>query len=340
MERKSRFLHIVGTRPNFIKAWPVIQELDKAGYENRVLHTGQHYDTNMVDDILNDIGMPRPNYNIHSGTITQMIEGIETFVPAYDAVFIYGDVNSSLAGAIAAHSAKIDVIHVESGLRSGDLKMAEEVNRRVIDLLAKWKFTTEIDGLQNLQNEGLLGGSKLVGNTAIDTLRKIPKAHAITDDVKDQYALLTLHRPFNVDSCPNLTEILLAVDNLGMKFVFPVHPRTEQNILGHYNNIKFIQPLGYKDFMYLLTDSQFIISDSGGVQCEAAALNKPLFILRPSTEHKSVILHNKAKLIEPGGINESMYKWIQIEYNHEPVTSLWDGKASVRLVDEIKRTYE
>ncbi|MDB4500319.1 UDP-N-acetyl glucosamine 2-epimerase [Akkermansiaceae bacterium] len=337
----SRFLHIVGTRPNFIKAWPVIVELNKLGYTNEVLNTGQHYDKNMTDDILNDIGMDTPHYNITRGSVAEMINGITPIMKYnYDAIFIYGDVDSSLAGVIAAHSAKIDIIHVESGLRSGDLQMPEEVNRRVIDILSKWKFTTEVDGMHNLIQEGLSDGVMLVGNTAIDTLKKL-SLKKVTTDSKSKRVLLTLHRPFNVDNCANLTEILMEVDSLGLDVTFPVHPRTRENIIGHYNNITLVEPMGYKKFMSTLINSDFVISDSGGVQCECASLNVPLFILRPSTEHKSVLKHNKAKLINVGDITlEKLNDFIETEYNDDSVSTLWDGKASERLAFEISKIYE
>jgi len=339
--RLIRFLHIVGTRPNFIKAWPVVVELNKLGYTNEVLNTGQHYDKNMTDDILNDIGMETPHYNITRGSIAEMINGITPVMEyGYTAVFIYGDVDSSLAGAIAAHSKKVDIVHVESGLRSGDLKMPEEVNRRIIDTLAKWKFTTEVDGITNLSHEGLSDGAIQVGNTAIDTLKKL-SLQKVNTDSKSKRVLLTLHRPFNVDNCPNLTEILMAVDALELNVTFPVHPRTRETIIGHYNNITFVEPMGYKDFMTTLMNSDFVISDSGGVQCECASLDVPLFILRPSTEHKSVLKHNKAKLINADDITlKKLTDFIETEYNHNSVSTLWDGKASERLAYEIKKIYE
>ena len=337
----SKFLHIVGTRPNFIKAWPVIVELNKLGYTNEVLNTGQHYDKNMTDDILNDIGMDTPHYTIIRGSITEMINGITPIMGyGYVGVFIYGDVDSSLAGAIAAHSKKVDIIHVESGLRSGDLKMTEEVNRRIIDTLAKWKFTTEVAGSENLLYEGLSDGVMLVGNTAIDTLKKL-SIHKVNGVKNSKRVLLTLHRPFNVDNHSNLMEILTAVDELGLDIIFPVHPRTRESIIGHYNNITLVEPMGYIDFMSTLTNSNFVISDSGGVQCECASLDVPLFILRPSTEHKSVLKHNKAKLIGVGDITlKKLTYFIENGYNHNPVSTLWDGNASERLACEIKKIYE
>jgi len=294
----------------------------------------------MTDDILNDIGMYTPHYNINRGNVAEMINGITPIMEYnYDAIFIYGDVDSSLAGAIAAHSKKIDIIHVESGLRSGDLQMPEEVNRRVIDILSKWKFTTEIDGVHNLIDEGLSENTKLIGNTAIDTLKKLPLHKVNTDNFGG--ILLTLHRPFNVDNCPNLTEILLEVDSLGLDVIFPIHPRTRENIIGHYNNITLVEPMGYKKFMSTLVNSDFVISDSGGIQCECASLNVPLFILRPSTEHKSVLKHNKAKLINTDDITlKKLTDFIENEYNHNSVNTLWDGKAAERLAFEISKIYE
>jgi UDP-N-acetylglucosamine 2-epimerase len=331
------FAHIVGTRPNFIKAMPVYSEMTKAGWLNYIIHTGQHYDELMSDVFFKDLHLPKPDYFLDSTALPDMIEKIGDVLSnhLYDGVVIYGDVHSSLAGCIAAMNLDIPVIHVESGLRSRDKSMPEERNRIIIDHMAKYRFCTENIGIENLVSEGLTCGNYMVGNTAIDSLK-------LFNPVRNEFAkfvLVTLHRPFNVDDPKKLSMILRRLDNLIIPVVFPVHPRTKANLdIIKYSNIKFINPLGYKDFLQMMKNCHYMISDSGGVQCDAAAMNVPLFTLRPSTEHQKTLDLNMNKLISINDINiESINTWIEQKWNNtiSPVIE-WDGYAAHRLVNKLK----
>ena len=333
--KTNTYAHIVAARPNFIKAAPLIEELSNEGFNNVIIHTNQHYDYKMSKVFFQELNIPEPNYHlgIKSGTHAQqtgnsLIEIEKVLLKENPkALIVYGDVNSTLAGALAAVKLHIPVFHVESGCRSFDKTMPEEVNRIIIDNISDLLFCTEQSACDNLISEGFNKNKiKLVGNTAIDTLSKI----TLNKTIKEDYYLCTLHRPFNVDDKNTLHKILTKLNKLSKKVIIPSHPRLKNNLTNTYNNIKFIEPLGYIDFINYLKYSKGTISDSGGVQCEASFLNTPLITLRPTTEHLVTL--------ERGNTLTSIDKDLTFnKTKHTDIPFIWDGNASVRIVNEIKK---
>ncbi len=328
------YAHIVAARPNFIKAAPLVKELSNKGYSNVIIHTNQHYDYKMSKIFFQELDIPEPNYHlgIKSGTHAQqtgnsLIEIEKVLLKEQPkALIVYGDVNSTLAGALAAVKLHIPIFHIESGCRSFDKKMPEEVNRILIDNISDLLFCTEQSACDNLVSEGFNQNKiKLVGNTAIDTLHRINLNKTINKD----YYLCTLHRPFNVDNKNTLHKILSKLNKLSKKVIIPAHPRLKNNIISTYNNIEFIEPLGYLDFISFLKHSKGVISDSGGIQCEASFLNVPLLTLRPTTEHL-VTLKRGNTLVN---INQN-FTFNPSKYTDTPF--IWDGNASKRIVNIIK----
>jgi len=331
-----KLAHIIAARPNFIKAAPLIKELSDENYKNIIIHTNQHYDYKMSKIFFQELNIPEPDYHlgIKSGTHAEQtgrgLMSIEKVLlkEKPKALIVYGDVNSTLAGALAAVKLHIPVFHVESGCRSFDKTMPEEVNRIMIDSISDLLFCTEQSAYDNLISEGFSKDKiKLVGNTAIDSLNKITLDKFIDED----YYLCTLHRPYNVDDKNTLHKILTKLDKLGKKVIIPAHPRLKNNLTGNvYNNIKFIEPLGYIDFISYLKHSKGAVSDSGGIQCEASFLNVPLLTLRPTTEHLVTL--------ERGNTLTDIDKdFIFNKNKYSDVPFIWDGNASKRIVNEIKK---
>jgi len=332
-----RLLHIVAARPNFIKAAPVLEELSKVGIENILVHTNQHYDYKMSKIFFQELEIPEPDYHlgIKSGTHgvqtgTALIEIEKVLLQEKpDGIVVYGDVNSTLSGALAAAKLHIPVIHVEAGQRSGDKLMPEELNRIAVDHFSSKLYCVEPSAISYLEREGLTTG-KVVGNTAVDTL------HKIIPTLKEKsiiggYYIATLHRPFNVDNPDTLEVILDRLELFDRKVIIPAHPRLEQNIRKKYSNIQFIQPLGYIDFISYLYNSSGIVSDSGGVQCEASVLGIPLITLRPSTEHKLTLEYSNILVEDSSTLEPSQFK---TDFSSE-LPWIWDGKASERIAQDI-----
>lgn len=334
-----KFIHIIAARPNFIKAAPLIKALNNKGHSNVIVHTNQHYDFMMSQVFFQDLDIPEPDYHLgigsgtHGSQIGKSLIEIEKVLIKENpkAVLIYGDVNSSLAGALAASKLNIPVYHIEAGCRSGDKTMAEEINRILIDHCSDFLFCIESNSLTLLQNEGINNGY-LVGNTAIDSLHSIQKTATKQSPVIDkEFYLSTLHRPFNVDNPLILHQILTQLDKFDKPIILPTHPRLKKNLTQKYSNIHFIDPLGYIDFISHIHHSSGVISDSGGIQCEACFLKKPLLTLRPSTEHTSTLeLGNK---LVPN-IKDLSVDLFEKNLNH-PTPMIWDGKASERIVNII-----
>ena len=341
---------IVGARPNYMKAFPVYEALKK-DFKLTLIHTGQHYDKNMNELFFNQLNFPKPDIQLSLSNKTnndifndflyvnsrsfftdisknikkllnlkyndcQICEIRDKLIDIFkdikpNLVLLFGDIKSTLSGALASTICNIDIAHVESGLRSGDLEMPEEVNRIIVDRLSKYYFVTEESAIDNLKAENISDNVFFVGNTMIDTQVKfIDKALKIEYEKKyginkDEYILLTLHRPSNVDNINKLKNIFRELDKLinknGLKIIYPVHPRIKNSINLFKNeinkNIIFIEPLGYLEFTCLMANSAFIITDSGGIQEESSALNIPCFTLRDNTERPST-------LIENGGTNK------------------------------------
>lgn len=335
----NKFVHILAARPNFIKSAPVIKALSNKGHTNIIIHTNQHYDFMMSQVFFQDLEIPEPNYHLGIGSGTHGVQTGESLIEiekvlikeSPKAVIVYGDVNSSLAGALAAAKLNIPVYHIESGCRSGDRTMAEEINRVLIDHCSDLLFCIEPESVLLLKNEGIKN-SNLVGNTAIDSLHvvknNINKKNLIIDK---EFYLATLHRPFNVDDPQVLNQILVKLNEFDKPIIFPAHPRLKKNLTKKYPNIQFIDPLGYIDFITHIYYSSGVISDSGGIQCETCFFKKPLLTLRPSTEHTTTLEYGN-KLVP--NIENLSHKLFEPVLNKE-TPMIWDGKASERIVNII-----
>lgn len=346
-------VHIVGTRPNFIKAAPVIRELSSKNVEQLVLHTGQHYSSNMSNDILKDINMDRPNENlgINNGDreekIFNMIRGIEVYLKKINAnmVVLYGDVDSTFSASIAAKNIGVKIIHVESGLRSFDLEMPEEVNRTNIDAVSDILFCTEQSAIDNLINEGFCKSKMfLVGNTMIDTLIKVNKQ--LTKKIDGIYYVCTFHRPSNVDNKEGLQKIISILKLINKKVVFPIHPRTRKKIetygiideIKYLKNVKLCKPMGYLDFMSIIKYSAGVITDSGGIQEETTFMGVPCVTFRKNTE-RPITLYPYGTNVLLNSVPNVCLKHLFAKRQKQPNIPLWDGKASQRIVDILLGNY-
>ena len=295
---------IVGARPQFIKCAPVSRELRKE-HEEVLVHTGQHYDHGMSAVFFDELAIPEPDYNLSIGSGSHghqtgaMLGAIEDVLLAEkpDLVLVYGDTNSTLAGALAAAKLHVPVVHVEAGLRSFDRRMPEEVNRVLTDHCSDILFCPTETAVENLAAEGITGGVHLVGDVMVDAMnynRAVAEERSrILEAVgvrPGEYLVITVHRPSNTDSQENMVAILGALAEAGMPVVFPVHPRT-RNYLGRYGllakmpeNVQVTEPLGYLDMLHLMAHAAKILTDSGGVQKEAYMLGVPCITLRENTE--------------------------------------------------------
>ena len=345
-------IHIVGARPNFIKAAPVIAALEAAGDQQQVVHTGQHYDRAMSEVFFDELGLPEPDVNLGVGsgshgkqTAALLIALEEAFtIAAPDRVVVYGDVNSTLAAALTCAKLLIPVAHVEAGLRSFDDTMPEEINRRVTDLLSDPLFVTAPEGEQNLAREGITGERVIfVGNPMIDTLlrnldRFDPEPVKAELGIAAPYAVATLHRPANVDS-PQAARALidaLRAATARLPLVLPLHPRgratLEASGLGEVPNLVVVDPLGYIDFISLVRGASVVITDSGGIQEETTVLDVPCLTLRPNTERPITLTAGTNRLVTPEGLAAALdgaLAGAQTRMGDGPPG--WDGHAGERI---------
>jgi UDP-N-acetylglucosamine 2-epimerase (non-hydrolysing) len=351
-------LAVVGARPNFVKIAPILAELSEYPYVSTTLvHTGQHYDAQMSDAFFANLEIPRPDVNLKvqsSGAVTQIADIMTRLEPVLDrarpdVVVVVGDVNSTVAAALTAVKVGRPVAHVEAGLRSFDRSMPEEVNRILTDAVSDLLFTTEPAANDNLASEGVSGDKvHFVGNVMIDTLFRY-RERARESDVLPRlrletcgYAVLTLHRPSNVDDEGTLGMLLGAVARIQSEIpvVFPVHPRTRRRlealngVLPPMPGLRLVDPLPYLDFLELMANARCVLTDSGGIQEETTALGIPCLTLRQNTERPITVTRgtNRVVGIEPDAIYES---WREIAAGKWPggeLPELWDGKAAGRVV--------
>jgi UDP-N-acetylglucosamine 2-epimerase (non-hydrolysing) len=352
-------VHVVGARPNFVKMAPLIDALRQRGVDRQlVVHTGQHYDRKMSDEILEDLGFPPPDRSLGVGSGThgeqtgKVLMAFEEILlerpPAL--VVVAGDVNSTLACALAASKLGVPVAHLEAGLRSGDWTMPEEINRVLTDRLSDLLLTHSPEAEANLEAEGVdVSRVRYVGNTMIDSLRRFEsnaRGRAVwrAYDVEEgEYVLLTLHRPSNVDEPRRLSEIVSALCAVGRRspVVFPVHPRTrarlaDSGLLGRLDagGVRCVDPVGYLDFVSLQAGAGAIVTDSGGVQEEASALGITCYTLRANTERPVTISHGTNTLLgdEPSAL-------LAVRPSGRPPTPcaipLWDGHAAERAAHAL-----
>lgn len=333
---------LVGTRPNYIKAFPVYKYFKSRGVNIRLIHSLQHYDNNLTTIFFNELGINKDDITFlkRDGTIfDNLYELFKKERPKL--VIVVGDVNTSLYGAIASVHNNIKLVHIEAGLRSYDNNMIEELNRKAIDSVSNYFFCTELGAISNLKKENIVKNVYFVGNTMIDTLvsnyDKI-KYYNYKEElglVKENYIVCTLHRQSNVDNPKIIDYILFIINEISKyyKVILPLHPRTKKNInKAKYKNIVFIEPLSYLQFMSLVYDSKCVITDSGGVQEETTFMNKLCLTLRKNTERPITIVQGTNHLINidfdsiMGRIkNYKKKENINIDY--------WDGKASQRIYE-------
>lgn len=316
----KKIILIAGARPNFMKIAPLVKHLKNY----KIISTGQHY-----GDMSQDHMLPKPDYDLDLKTSNIKILTSEIYdilrVEKPDLVIVVGDVNSSLAGAYAATSLNIKLAHIEAGLRSFDKSMPEERNRIKIDQLSDYRFVSEPAGVQNLKAEGITKNVFLVGNTMIDSL------------VAQEYAVLTLHRPSNVDNKESLVKILKILTQISkkIKIIFPIHPRTCQNLIKA--NVSFpvemIEPLPYPEFIKLVKGAKFVLTDSGGIQEETTHLQIPCLTMRENTERPITTTEGSNVLV---GLNENkILKIVDVILAPDNPIDLWDGKASERICEII-----
>lgn len=360
----KKIISVVGARPNFMKVAPIHRAFDKYKdiVEHKIVHTGQHYDAKMSDAFFNDLDMPHPAHFLNVGSGSHAVQTAKVMVEFErvcleekpDFVIVVGDVNSTLAASITAVKLGIPVAHVEGGLRSGDRAMPEELNRLATDAISNYCFMTEKSALEHLTREAFPAENMyMVGNTMIDSQfyalpkcdnSKVLEANNLSPR---EYALITIHRPSNVDE-PEQLEMLLKVFEYLSKFrkiVFPIHPRTLKNIekfnLQKYTeankNIIFLEPQGYIDFLQLMRNSDFVMTDSGGIQEETTAIKIPCLTIRTTTERPITIEIGTNRLISPeydtiiAAIDDILNK----PRKEAKIPELWDGKAAERIAEII-----
>ncbi len=356
-----KLLAVVGHRPNFMKIAPLLWELQgRSGISTRLVHTGQHYDERMSQLFFDQLRIPKPDFNLQVGSASHAAQTatiMQRFEPVVieqrpDAVIVVGDVNSTLACALTAVKLGVPVAHIEAGLRSFDRTMPEEINRIMTDSISEWLFVSEPSGLENLQHEGVAAERiHFVGNMMIDTLlacRKQSEQSTILAQLKlqeDKYAVLTLHRPASVDDSTVFLGLLEAIERLQREIpiVFPVHPRT-RNALKESNrtmpNLLLTEPLGYLDFLKLLSHAHVVLTDSGGIQEETTMLGIPCLTLRTSTERPATIEQGTNQLVGlcPEKIVEAGLATIAAKNKQSRVPERWDGHAAQRVVDILAKS--
>jgi UDP-N-acetylglucosamine 2-epimerase (non-hydrolysing) len=337
-------VHVVGARPNYMKVGPVYAALERRGnVEQRLVHTGQHYDALLKDVFFAELPLPRPHLQLEARTSETATEELERAFAglAPDLVVVAGDVNSTLAGAVAARKRGLPVCHIESGLRSHDWSMPEEVNRVLTDHLSALLLTTLPSGEKNLRKEHLPEERiRPVGNTMIDTLQaSLDAARALEAwrdfDVEPQgYVLVTLHRPKLVDDPELLSETVAALDDVArtLPVLFPVHPRTRRN-LGRVERAVLTEPLPYRQFLSLEAEAAAVVTDSGGIQEETTVLGVPCFTLRDNTERPET-LEGTNRLIRRDELRDvpSLLR----EPTPGRIPEGWDGQAGERAADAIE----
>jgi len=335
-------VHVVGARPNYMKVAPVYAALAERGnVEQRLVHTGQHYDALLNDVFFAELPLPRPHVQLEARTPETAAAELEVAFGelAPELVVVAGDVNSTLAGAVAARKLGIPVCHVESGLRSHDWSMPEEVNRVLTDHLAALLLTTLPSANEHLAREHLPEERvRYVGNTMIDTLRAnedAARALGAASELGVQpggYVLVTLHRPSLVDDPAALAATVAALDDLPLPVVFPVHPRTKKN-LGRVERVVLTDPLPYLQFLSLEVEAAAVVTDSGGIQEETTVLGVPCFTLRDTTERPET-LEGTNRLIRRDELPD-VPRLIE-EPTPGRIPALWDGRAGERGADAIE----
>lgn len=352
-----KILAVVGARPNFVKIAPLVSEMENRNIDYDIVHTGQHYDKELSKDFFDQLEIPDPDIYLGVGSGTHGVQTGKTMMKIeevlmkgeYDMVMVVGDVNSTLAAAIAAVKLQIPVGHVEAGYRSFDMQMPEEVNRVLVDRVSQLLFAPTENAVLNLMNEGVDNKRAfLVGNIMVETLLKSldkmkkPEISGLDED----YIVLTMHRAENTDNKERLTSIIKGIENSPLPVIFPVHPRTTEKLKAHglmkrmeeNPNLRMIKPLTYLEFQYLLSRSKCTLTDSGGVQEEAMIHKVPCLTLRKNTERMITIQYGANKLVGTDkelimkGIDEALDPFAK-KWSYPP---FWDVNVSKRIIDCIE----
>ena len=357
---------VVGARPNFMKISPIIREIEKINkiekiIDYRLIHTGQHYDKIMSDDFFEQLQIPKPHLNLNcngglqsESTSCIMVEfEKELLLNKPDIVIVVGDVNSTMACTVVAKKLMIDVAHIESGIRSFDRTMPEEINRLITDSISDYFFTTSKSSNNNLIKENV-DKNKIffVGNTMIDCLinnlkyTQKPTNTDLISVIENRFFLMTLHRPSNVDDLSKLETLLTFIDNSvnGLPIIFPVHPRTKikiEQLNFNFKNIILINPQKYLEFIYLIKNSIGVITDSGGISEETTFLNIPCLTLRNTTERPETVEFGSNVLIgdDLNKLNDNIKLILNNKWKLSKTPELWDGLTSKRIIDHLLKIH-
>jgi UDP-N-acetylglucosamine 2-epimerase (non-hydrolysing) len=361
-ESRRPIVHIVGARPNFMKAGPVVRAGAALGLEQRLVHTGQHYDRTMSDVFFDELGLPEPDLNLevgsgsHARQTAALLVALEDALPPLDPalVLVYGDVNSTLAAALVASKVGLRLGHVEAGLRSFDRTMPEEANRVVTDALADVLFVTSPEAIDHLRAEGAPSAAiHFVGNPMIDTLlanldRFDVAAARDAYELSGDYAVATLHRPANVDDPAAATRLVAMLRDVTRQLpvVLPLHPRGREPLaaagLLEVPRVRVVDPIGYVGFLSLVRGATVVVTDSGGIQEETTILGVPCLTVRPNTERPITISHGTNRLVGPGEVGAAVAEILRRARSAEAGAAtapaarregppLWDGHAGERI---------
>lgn len=360
----KKIISVVGARPNFMKIAPIHRAFKKYSdsIKHLICHTGQHYDEKMSKIFFEDLGLPQPDFYLGVGsgshaeqTANVMIKFEKVLLDEKpDMILVVGDVNSTIACSLTAAKLHIKIVHVEAGLRSGDRDMPEEINRVLTDAISDLLFVTEKSGIENLKNEGVNDQKVFfTGNVMIDSLAFFlekankSKIHDEMDLQKNNYVLVTLHRPSNVDNKEQLIKLIDLLNSIAekRKVLFPIHPRTKNN-LSEFNlldkmnsNILLTDPIGYLDFLALTSNAELILTDSGGIQEESTYLGIQCITLRTSTERPITVELGTNQLLG-NDLDKAKIAALEVlegKIKKGEIPPLWDGKASERIVDQLKK---
>ena len=360
----KKIIHLIAAaRPNFMKVAPLYHALKTTDWATPVLvHTGQHYDKNMSDAILKDLGVPDPDFHLGIGSGTHA-EQMGNVMIAYeklclehrpDQIVVVGDVNSTAACALVGAKLWIPVVHLEAGLRSGDRTMPEEINRLVTDAIVDVLWTPSEDANENLAREGVAADKiDLIGNIMIDSFEMLRQKIEASNERQDlglisgEYALVTLHRPSNVDAVETLKPIIDGLIEASAKLpvVFVAHPRTIKSLesfgmkdgFASASGISLLEPMPYVRFMNVVTGAKVVITDSGGLQEETTYLGIPCLTLRENTERPITISQGTNKLVNAGNMAENLHAILSGDWPVGSCPPLWDGKTAERAVAALKR---